>query len=153
MDLLFEKVELRAQLCRGLMQRGELRGADLRWGQVRAEPTCGQRHLFEIAKHLERFGTGRGLLALGTGAQEEPRVLEQTLAHRSRAVGEGRAELSDLAAAQIGLGHRCCQAPAVLTAAAGNRHQMAHRPMSRDGATTHLLLDLQGQLVDQSQTA
>lgn len=153
MHLLFESVELRAQLGRGQLQGRELSRADLGLGQALAQSTGGQAHLLERGEHLERFGAGRRLLAAGTGAQEKPRVCEQALAHRGAGLHKGAAQLGDLAAAQLGLDDRRGQAQTVLAAAARDRHQVAHRRMGGQLTAAHLLLDLGGQLADQPEVA
>ncbi|NJO56285.1 MAG: hypothetical protein HC834_08000 [Rhodospirillales bacterium] len=87
----------------------------------------------------------------GAGAKEEAGIVEQPRTHGLRAAHEGLAQIADFPAAQPGLGGHRGQKQAVLAVPAGDRYQVAHRRMRRDGAATHLLLDLGGQGGDQGQ--
>jgi hypothetical protein len=150
-DLLGEPVELRAHLRRGQTQLLELGLTRLGAMEARTKSTGGLCHLVEITQHLDLSGQGGWLVPLGTSAQEESRVLQQTCAHGFRALHEGRAQLAHLAAAQLGFGDRRGQAQTILAAAPGDRHQVAHRRMGGDGAAAYVLLDLYGKRHDQGQ--
>lgn len=152
MGLLVECVKLRADLGRGQAQLGELLRAQLGVVKALAQAPGGACHFVEIAQHLQLSGKGRRVILVGASAQEQPWILQQTLTHHRRALREGRAQLAHLIAAQLGHGDRLGQPQAVLTVAAGDRHQVAHRRMGGDGAAAHMILDLRGKLTDQGQT-
>jgi hypothetical protein len=150
-NLLIKSVKLRADLGRGETQLGKLCRACFGAREALAEATGGGCHPVEITQHLELSGQERGLRLLGSGAQKQPWVFQQTLTHFLRALREGRAQLTHLAAAQPGLGDGRGQTQAVFSVATGDRHQVAHGRMGRDGAVADLILDLEGKLADQSQ--
>jgi len=150
-DFLLEGVQLRADLGRGQAQLSQLHQAQLGVAEAFLQATGGSGHLGQLAQHLHRRGLGRGLLLVGTGAQEQPRLFQQPLAHRGRASLKGRAQLAHLAATQPGCRDRLGQAQAVLTAAPGDRQQVTHGRVGRDRAATHVLLDLGREIADQAQ--
>jgi len=120
-DLLLESVELRADLGHSPVQLGELCRARLGVAEPSAEATGGFCHFFQLAQHLNRCGLGRRGLLVGLGAKEQTRIGQKPLPHFLRAAQKGRAQLAHLAAAQLSCRDRLGQAPAVFTAAAGNR--------------------------------
>jgi len=88
---------------------------------------------------------------VGTDAKEQPRLFQQPLAHRRRALLEGRAQLAELTAAQPRCRGRLGQAQAVLAAAPGDRQQVTHRRVGGKRAEANVLLDLCREVADQTQ--
>lgn len=87
----------------------------------------------------------------GLGTKEQPRILEQPLAYGLRTAQESRAQLADIAAAQLRPDDRLGQVEAVLAVAASDRQQVAHRRMGRNLSKAHVLLDLGREIADQPQ--
>lgn len=110
------------------------------------------RHPTEVLQQLlDR--TGLLVRQLALDAQEKHRLLHQPLPSGRPSLTPGRPELLDLPVRQLLTGDRRGQPLAVLAIRLGHRHQGLHRPLNRDPALPHVLLDRRRERLDQRQAA
>jgi len=135
------------------VQLSELGGTQLALSHKATQAPSLLSHEIELAQELQRRRQRRRLEALLASLQVQPRVFFQAGANLRRATLPGAAQLAHFTAGQPGGSDRRGQPLTILTAVTCNRHQVAHRRMSRDLPLAYLFLDRGGKLTHQAQVA